>query len=100
MSTTPSTPAGPVPSATALVRAGWAAALGRDDFGDEDDFFAVGGHSLLVARIMAGLGRQVGTRLPLRMFFDHPTVADLAGALTARGLVPGEAREEKGAGAS
>ncbi|MEE1784459.1 acyl carrier protein [Streptomyces sp. SP17BM10] len=94
MSTTPSTPADPVTPATALVRAGWAAALGRDDFGDEDDFFAVGGHSLLVARIMAGIGRQVGTRLPLRMFFDHPTVADLARALTARGLVPAEEKED------
>ncbi|WP_055631802.1 phosphopantetheine-binding protein [Streptomyces griseoruber] len=67
------------------VRAAWAAALEHDDFGNEDDFFDVGGHSLLVARIMAQLGTAVGRRLPLRLFFDHPTVDGLARAIGAPG---------------
>lgn len=65
------------------VRAAWETTLGHRDFGDDDDFFAVGGHSLLVARIMATLGRHVGRRLSLRMFFDHPTVNLLAEAVSA-----------------
>ena len=66
---------------TARVRAAWATHLGHDDFDGDADFFAIGGHSLLVARIMAELSRAAGTRLPLRMFFAHPTVRSLAAAI-------------------
>ena len=66
----------------ATIRRAWAAALGHEDFRDDDDFFAVGGHSLLVARIMAPLGKSLGTRLSLRLFFDNPTVEQLASALS------------------
>ncbi|MFI9388800.1 condensation domain-containing protein [Kutzneria sp. NPDC052558] len=64
-----------------LVRTAWSGALRHRSFGDDDDFFAIGGHSLMVARIMAELGRAVGRRLPLRMFFDHPTVSRLSDAI-------------------
>jgi acyl carrier protein len=67
----------------AQVRARWADALGHDGFGDDDDFFEVGGHSLLIADIMAKLGALAGTRLSLRLFFDHPTVNELIDALAA-----------------
>ena len=77
---------GPQPDRVrALVRAQWAHALEHDGFGDDDDFFEAGGHSLLIADIMAGLGRAAGTRLPLRLFFDHPTVNELTDALAADG---------------
>ncbi|MBX9393658.1 acyl carrier protein [Streptomyces sp. TRM72054] len=67
----------------AHVRAEWADALGHDDFADDDDFFEVGGHSLLIADIMAKLGALAGTRLSLRLFFDHPTVNELTDVLAA-----------------
>jgi acyl carrier protein len=65
------------------VRARWANALGHDRFDDDSDFFDVGGHSLLIADIMAQLGALAGTRLSLRLFFDHPTVNELTDALAA-----------------
>jgi hypothetical protein len=72
------------PDRTAEVGAAWAAALKHDKFGPDDDFFdVVGGHSLLVAGIMAQLSRQCGRRLSLRMFFDNPSVNQLAAALDA-----------------
>ncbi|MFJ4011029.1 acyl carrier protein [Streptomyces sp. NPDC090026] len=75
---------GPQPDRVrALVREQWADALEHDGFGDDDDFFEAGGHSLLIADIMAGLGQAAGTRLPLRLFFDHPTVNELTTALAA-----------------
>ncbi|MFF4588373.1 acyl carrier protein [Streptomyces sp. NPDC001388] len=76
----------PSPTGTELrkdVRAAWAAALEHEAFTDDEDFFDAGGHSLLVARIMADLGKAVGRRLPLRLFFDHPTVADLSDTIEA-----------------
>ncbi|MFJ3232912.1 phosphopantetheine-binding protein [Streptomyces sp. NPDC086787] len=69
----------------ARVRAAWAEALGHERFGDDDDFFGVGGHSLLIAGIMAQLGALAGKRLSLRLFFDHPTVNELTAALAADG---------------
>lgn len=56
------------------VHATWAAVLNRDRVGPDDDLFAVGGNSVLAAHVMAGLSRQFGTRLPLRLLFANPTV--------------------------
>jgi hypothetical protein len=67
------------------VRARWVDALGHDRFSDDDDFFDVGGHSLLIADIMAKLGALTGRRLSLRLFFDNPTVNELTDALVEAG---------------
>lgn len=73
----------------AQVRARWADVLDHDRFTDDDDFFEVGGHSLLIADIMAQLGAQTGRRLSLRLFFDHPTVNELTDALADIGASVG-----------
>jgi acyl carrier protein len=57
-----------------LVRHAWSSALEHEDFAPDSDFFAVGGNSFLVARVMTDLSRDLGVRLPLRLFFDAPTV--------------------------
>lgn len=61
-----------------IVRGCWEDALLFDDFSDDDDFFDIGGHSLLIADIMSGLGARLGRRVPLMDFFDHPTVNSLS----------------------
>jgi acyl carrier protein len=73
----------------ALVRATWADVLDHERFTDDDDFFEIGGHSLLIADIMAQLGAQTGRRLSLRLFFDHPTVNELTDALADAGAFTG-----------
>lgn len=54
----------------------------------DDDFFAVGGHSLLAVRLVQQLGRLVGRDIGLGTLFRHPTVKRLAAHLD------GEARAE------
>jgi amino acid adenylation domain-containing protein len=61
----------------------WSATLGLDQVGALDDFFALGGHSLLSTQIVARLRDTFSVDVPVHRFFAEPTVAGLARALTA-----------------
>jgi amino acid adenylation domain-containing protein len=73
-----------------LVAGLWAETLGLSRVGLHDDFFALGGYSLLAIRLLARLRAATGLEVPLRALFAHPTVAALA-AEVERGLRSGAA---------
>jgi acyl-CoA synthetase (AMP-forming)/AMP-acid ligase II/thioesterase domain-containing protein/acyl carrier protein len=56
----------------------WAEVLGIANVGLHDNFFEVGGHSLMAARLFARIEQEFGKRLPLDALFHAPTVASLA----------------------
>jgi hypothetical protein len=49
--------------------------LGRDDISGEDDFFDIGGYSLLIIRIVSILQVEHGIRLSARQFVEDPRIA-------------------------
>ncbi|WP_422736342.1 non-ribosomal peptide synthetase [Micromonospora sp. WMMD729] len=59
----------------------WCAVLGVDRIGVDTDFFAAGGHSLLAVRVLSRLRQAFGLDIPLRLIFDHPTIAASAAEL-------------------
>jgi amino acid adenylation domain-containing protein len=61
----------------------WKEVLGRASVGIHDNFFDLGGHSLLLTQVHAKLQKLLHARLPMVKLFEHPTVAALAAYLEA-----------------
>lgn len=62
----------------------WSKLLNVDDLSVNDDFFELGGHSLLVTRAIARMNGAFGMSMPVSAFFEHPTLAGLAGYVRRR----------------
>jgi acyl carrier protein len=55
-----------------------ASLMGLDRVGVNENFFLLGGHSLLGTQMISRVRDAFGVELPLRSLFDAPTVADLS----------------------
>lgn len=72
----------------------WESEMGLRGIGPGDNFFHLGGYSLMAARIFRRIEERFGIRLPLAVIYRKPTVADLAAELegsdarTFESLVP------------
>ncbi|MFD6157239.1 amino acid adenylation domain-containing protein, partial [Nocardia sp. NPDC060255] len=74
----------------------FAEVLSIERVGIDDNFFALGGHSLLVTRLAGRVREALGTELALRSVFDSPTVAELSLHLSADGRTRPALRRREG----
>ncbi|MBD1938356.1 non-ribosomal peptide synthetase [Microcoleus sp. FACHB-68] len=59
----------------------WAKLLNLEKVGIHDNFFDLGGHSLLITQLLAKVRESFDVNLPLRSLFDFPTIAGLANSI-------------------
>jgi amino acid adenylation domain-containing protein len=71
----------PVTDLENQIGAIWGRLLAIDKVGRLDNFFDMGGHSLLAAQMLARVRDACGVELPLKAIFDAPVLARFAGVV-------------------
>ncbi|MGW1073480.1 amino acid adenylation domain-containing protein [Streptomyces sp. NPDC002537] len=71
----------------------FAEVLGVPEVTIDDGFFDLGGHSLLVTRVISGVRRRLGVELPVRTLFERQSVAALLEAVDGPAAPGGGPRE-------
>ena len=80
----------PVDETEAVICGIWQELLGIGQIGIHDNFFDLGGNSLIATQLLSRLHRNVSPKIPLRMVFDNTTVAELAAAIrSSLPIMPG-----------
>ncbi|MES9524662.1 condensation domain-containing protein [Streptomyces capoamus] len=98
-STEPAPAPGGAPPAEAAVRAAVETAyrelLGVDDLDPHDNFFDLGGHSVLLVQVSLRLREALGREVPSVALFQHPTVDSLTRHLAAAATGPSYERSRR-----
>lgn len=68
----------PVGRTEQRLAAMWRDLLELPEIGRDDDFFALGGHSLMALRLFSRINREFDRPLPLAALLSHPTIRGLA----------------------
>ncbi len=62
----------------------WRELLGVAEVGVTDDFFDLGGHSLLLTQLASWIRKSFQVEVPLRALFDTPTITEMTKAILER----------------
>lgn len=60
------------------IHAIWSRELKLEEFSDTDDFFNLGGHSLIMAKIQVAIVSELGIEVPMDQLFRKSTVKEIS----------------------
>jgi amino acid adenylation domain-containing protein/non-ribosomal peptide synthase protein (TIGR01720 family) len=63
----------------------WQELLGVEKIGVHENFFSLGGHSLMAIRLISGIRNRLEREMGIREVFDHPTIGQMALQLEQKG---------------
>jgi acyl carrier protein len=63
------------------IRTIWKRQLNLPDIKDDDDFFDLGGHSLIMHRIQVDIKDEIGIEVPMDELFRFPSIAEISGRI-------------------
>jgi amino acid adenylation domain-containing protein/FkbM family methyltransferase len=66
-----------------IVAGIWSDILGTGRISTDEDFFAIGGHSLLAMQVVSRICEAFSIAVSIRAIFEHPTIRGLAQAITS-----------------
>ncbi|HXS61758.1 MAG TPA: phosphopantetheine-binding protein [Streptosporangiaceae bacterium] len=69
-----------------VTLAAYAEVLGQPQVQPDDDFFAIGGDSMLAMDVVSIIETATGTEISPALFFTYPTAAEFASVLAEVGL--------------
>jgi len=75
----------------------WAELLGVSEIGIDDNFFDLGGHSLIAVRLFAKVKAAYAVDFPISILFEAPTIRTCAALIAERTGDDGSGAEESGA---
>ena len=76
----------------------WAELLGIEGIGRDEEFFSLGGHSLMALRMFSRISREFDRSLPLSALISHPTVRELSQLLKTDSIPPMSSPDTLGKG--
>lgn len=65
----------------------WKEMLGTGEIGIHDDFFDLGGHSILAIKVLSRLRKEIEPALTLRQVFENPTIEQVARKVESLALI-------------
>lgn len=66
---------------TSLMASIWSEVMGVTEIGLDDDFFSVGGHSLLAIRLIASIEERFSVQIPISAIFTAPTIRQMSAVI-------------------
>ncbi len=77
-------------NATDKILSIWKSLIGSEEIGLDDDFFEIGGHSLLALQILTRMKEDMGIKISLKEFLDNPTINKLKSRFGFENLEQGQ----------
>jgi amino acid adenylation domain-containing protein len=66
----------------------WQEVLGTEHIAVNDNFFQIGGHSLMISQLMNKVHKTLGKTIPFKVFYSNPTIENISRSLESESYKP------------